>query len=85
MDWCATTVVTVSQLSHLGAGFQICVAGSTERGACAVTSSVLLVGEVIVDGKQRQFQTAGHADLVEDVGEVMFHRVFTEQIGRAHV
>jgi hypothetical protein len=35
------------------------------------------IGKVIVDGEQRQLQAADNPDLIEDIREMMFHRVFT--------
>ena len=35
----------------LDAVFQVCVAGSGQRGACAITDLILLVSEVIIDRK----------------------------------
>jgi len=35
--------------------------------------------EPVIDGEQRQFQTTGYADLVENIRQVMLDRVFAER------
>ena len=41
-------------------------------------ASGIRLRQAVVDGEEGKFQAAVHPNFVEDVGEVVLHRVFTE-------